>query len=112
MPPRARGSTRRGTRRVQNSPTTRHHPNGSAEIAFHVECTCSTNTDTLLDLITFLLVVTNNEGNLNGLVAPEAPGAPLAQPGSPAQVAEGLSAIEEVPHTEDLGMSLHSLFFC
>jgi len=108
----AQGSTRRGTRVRNSSTTTRHHPNGSAEIAFRVKRTCLTNADTLLDLITILLAVTNNEvtTSLNGQVAPEAPGTPSAQPGPPAQVVDGLSAIEEeVRHTE--GMLPHSLFF-
>lgn len=109
---RARGSTRRGTRRVQDSSTTtRQHPNGSAEIAFRVERTCLINVDPLLDLIT-VFVVTNNEGtaDLNEQVAAEAQATPLAQPGPAAQLAEGLFAIEEeVPHME--GMLLLSLFF-
>jgi len=109
---RARGSTRRGTRRVQNSSTTtRQHPNGSAEIAFRVERTCLINRDTLLDLIT-ALVVTNNESttNLNEQLAVEVPKTPLAQPGAAPQLAESLFSIEEeVSHME--GMSLLSLFF-
>ena len=114
MPPstQVRASTRRGTRRVQNSSTTtRQHPNGSAEIAFRVECMCLINADSLLNLIT-VFVVTNNEGtaNLNEQVAAEVQATPLAQPGPAAQHAEGLFAIEEeVPHME--GMLLLSLFF-
>lgn len=57
--------------------------------------------------------MTNNEGsaNLNELVETNVPASPLAQPGLAAcvQLAEGLSAIEEVPHME--GMLLLSLFF-
>jgi hypothetical protein len=67
------------------------------------------NADTLLDLITALVVI-NNEGaaNLNEQVAAEAPETLLAQPG-PAVQAEGLFAIEEeVPHME--GMLLLSSF--